>query len=73
MVFPRGPAHAGAFELQGNGCHREITADAHAIVDGKPVTTAKLHPDTAGNPDRRRMGSLRLHVIVRGVNASAFG
>jgi len=65
-VFPKGPAHAGVFELQGTDVTVKFGPDAHATIDGKPVTTAKLLPDTSGSPTIVELGSLRIKVIVRG-------
>ena len=66
IVFPKGPAHAGVFELQGADVTVKLSPDAHATIDGKPVTTAKLQPDTSGNPTVVELGSLRIKAIVRG-------
>jgi uncharacterized protein len=65
VVFPKGPAHAGVFELQGNDVTVKFSAEAHATIDGKPATTAKLEPDISGKKTVVEMGSLRFHVIVR--------
>ncbi len=65
IVFPKGPAHAGVFDLQGTDVTVKFSPDAHATVDGKPVTTIKLQPDTAGNPTVVELGSLRMKTIVR--------
>ena len=46
IVFPKGPAHAGTFDLQGTDVIVKFSPDAHAMIAGKPVTTAKLDPDT---------------------------
>ena len=66
IVFPKGPAHAGVFDLQGTDVTVKFSPDAHATVDGKPVTTIKLQPDTSGNPTAVELGSLRMRTIVRG-------
>jgi len=66
VVFPKGPAHAGVFELQGTDVTVKFSPDAHAMIDGKPVTTIKLQPDVSGKPTVVELGSLRMHVIVRG-------
>jgi uncharacterized protein len=65
IVFPKGSAHAGVFDLQGTDVTVKFSPDAHATVDGKPVTTIKLQPDTAGNPTVVELGSLRMKTIVR--------
>ncbi len=66
IVFPKGPAHAGVFELQGTDVTVKFSPEAHATIDGKPATTAQLQPDTSGKATVAEMGSLRIKVIVRG-------
>jgi len=66
IVFPKGPAHAGVFELQGENVTVRFSPDAHAVIDGKVVTTAALQPDTSEKRTVVEMGSLRFHIIERG-------
>jgi uncharacterized protein len=66
IVFPKGPAHAGVFELHGTDVTARFSPDAHAATDGKPVTTVKLQPDISGKPTVIELGSLRMKAIVRG-------
>jgi uncharacterized protein len=66
IVFPKGPAHAGVFDLQRTDVTVKFSPDAHATVDGKPVTTIKMQPDTSGNPTVVELGSLSMKTIVRG-------
>lgn len=66
IVFPKGPAHAGVFTLQGQGVTVKLAADAHATIAGKAVTVSPLQPDTSGNRTVVEMGNLRFHVIKRG-------
>jgi uncharacterized protein (DUF1684 family) len=66
IAFPKGPAHAGVFELQGTDVTVKFSPEAHATIDGKPVTTAMLQPDISGKPTVVELGSLRIKVIVRG-------
>ena len=66
IVFPKGPAHAGVFDLHGTDVTVKFAPDTHATIDGKPVTTANLQPDTSGSPTVVELGSLRIKVIVRG-------
>jgi uncharacterized protein len=66
IVFPKGPTHAGVFALQGTDVTVKLSPDAHATIDGKPVTEIKLQPDTSGNPTVVELGSLRIKAIVRG-------
>src|SRR5271155_4239475 len=66
VVFPKGPAQAGEFDLQGKDVTIKLLPDAHATSAGKAVTTAKLDPDISGHASLVEMGTLRFHVIVRG-------
>jgi uncharacterized protein len=66
IVFPKGPAHAGSFTLQGKTVTAMFAPGAGAIIAGKLATTAELQPDTTGKPTIVEIGNLRLHVIVRG-------
>jgi uncharacterized protein len=66
IVFPKGPAHAGSFTLQGRRVTAQFAPGADATIAGKPATMAELRPDTTGNPTVVELGKLRLHVIVRG-------
>jgi uncharacterized protein len=66
IVFPKGPAKAGVFTLKETDVTANFLPDAQATIQGKPVTTAKLEPDTSKNRTVVEMGSLRMHVIIRG-------
>src|ERR1700730_3734660 len=66
IVFPKGPAHAGSFVLQGKTVTVQFAPGSNATIGGKPVTTAELQPDTTGNPTVVELGNLRLHGIGRG-------
>ena len=66
IVFPKGPAHAGSFTLQGKTVTATFAPGANAIIAGQPATTADLQPDTTGHPTVVELGNLRMHVIVRG-------
>ncbi|HTZ95671.1 MAG TPA: DUF1684 domain-containing protein [Terriglobales bacterium] len=66
VVFPKGPARAGVFELQGTEVTVKFSPGSHATIDGKPAREAKLQPDISGHATYMEMGSLRFHVIVRG-------
>jgi uncharacterized protein len=66
LVFPRGPARAGSFSLQGQAVTAKFAPEANVLIAGKPVAAADLQPDTSGNATEVEIGSLRLHVIVRG-------
>jgi uncharacterized protein (DUF1684 family) len=66
IMFPKGPAHAGEFDLEGKDVTIRLLPDAHAALAGAPLTTAKLAPDVSGHASLVEMGTLRFHVIVRG-------
>ncbi len=66
VVFPKGPAHAGEFDLAGKAVSLKLLPDAHATIAGRSAASAILDPDTSGHPTEIEMGSLRFHVIVRG-------
>ena len=66
VVFPKGPAHAGEFDLEGKDVTIRLLPDAHATLAGAPLTTAKLAPDISGHASLVEMSTLRFHVIMRG-------
>jgi hypothetical protein len=68
IVLPAGslPAHAGSFVLEGNDVSVKVAPGASATIAGQRVTTAKLQSDASGKATTLEMGSLRMHVIVRG-------
>jgi len=66
IVFPKGPAVAGSFILQGSNVTLNLAPGVHATVKGQPVTSTKLEPDISGHATVIEMGSLHFHVIVRG-------
>ena len=66
IVLPNGPPHAGEFSLSGEDVSVKFMPEAHATIAGKPVTIAKLDADMSGHATVIELGSLRMHVIVRG-------
>ena len=66
IVFPKGPTHAGEFDLEGSEVTLRVRPETPATIEGKPASTTKLAPDTSDHVTRVEMGSLRFHVIVRG-------
>jgi uncharacterized protein len=66
VVFPKGPALAGEFDLEGKDVTVKLLPEAHATIAGKALATAKLDSDVSGHRTEIEMGSLRFHVIVRG-------
>ena len=67
IVFPKGPAHAGEFDLEGKDVTLKLLPEVHATSAGKPLAeSAQLDPDISGHPSTVEVGSLQFHVIVRG-------
>ncbi|MGA8441615.1 MAG: DUF1684 domain-containing protein [Candidatus Sulfotelmatobacter sp.] len=67
VVFPKGPAHAGEFDLEGKAVTIKLLPEVHATLEGKPLAeSAQLDPDTSGHPSTVEIGSLQFHLIVRG-------
>ncbi len=67
IVFPKGPSHAGEFDLEGKDVTIKLLPEVHATTAGKPlVGSAKLNPDVSGHASMVEIGSLQFHVIVRG-------
>jgi len=66
VVFPKGPSHAGEFDLEGKDVTMKALPEAGANLAGKPVTVAKLDSDVSGHASVVGMGTLEFHVIVRG-------
>lgn len=66
IVFPKGPAQAGEFDLAGKEVTLRLNPGTQAMIAGKAVTMAKMDPDTSAHVTRVEMGTLRFHVIIRG-------
>jgi uncharacterized protein (DUF1684 family) len=66
VVFPKGAARAGEFDLAGEDVTARFLPESQARIDGKGASAAKLDPDVSGHPTVVEMGSLRFFVIVRG-------
>jgi uncharacterized protein len=66
IVFPKGPAHAGVFQLKGKDVTAKFFPDAQARTEGKAVSAIKLEPDVSGKATLIEMGKLRMKAIVRG-------
>ena len=65
VVFPKGPAKAGVFQLHKGVVTLVPDPSAGITSNGKPVSTVALTPDTKENPTVLDMGSLRFLVIDR--------
>lgn len=66
IVFPKGPAHAGEFDLNGKDVILKLLPETQASIEGKRLTSAKLDADTSPHQTEVELGTLRFHVIVRG-------
>jgi len=66
IVFPKGPARAGEFDLEGKDVTIKALPEAGATLAAKPLISAKLDPDISGHASVVEMGTLQFHVIVRG-------
>jgi uncharacterized protein len=66
IVFPKSPAHAGEFDLEGKDVTIKVLRATGATLAGKPLTSAKLDSDVSGHASVVEMGTLQFHVIVRG-------
>ena len=66
IVFPKGPAHAGSFVLQGDQVTVNFLPGAQAKIGDKTASSGKLDSDASGHRTTVELGSLRFHVIQRG-------
>jgi len=66
IVLPSGPAHAGAFRLQGEDVSVELLAGVAAKIGDKNDTRAQLQADVTGRPTVIELGAVRMHLIKRG-------
>ncbi|MGB8731288.1 MAG: hypothetical protein WCC99_08575, partial [Candidatus Sulfotelmatobacter sp.] len=63
IVFPKGPAHAGEFDLEGKDVTIKLLPEVHATMGGNAVAgSAKLDPDVSGHASMVEIGSLQFHV-----------
>ena len=72
IVFPKGPAHAGSFTLQGKDVSVRFEPGVQVTVSSKPFTASKLESDVSGHATVLEMGSLRYYVIARGERIRGF-
>jgi hypothetical protein len=67
IVLPASaPAHAGVVNLHAGETRFRLEDGVAGTIEGKPVTSGVLRPDTSGNPDVLSIGHLTLQVIERG-------
>jgi len=66
VVISNIPKLAGSFYLEKGKVRAEILPQAKVTLDGKPVTSVSMEPDTAENTTILKKGSVSLFVIERG-------
>lgn len=60
------PARAGVIRFQSGKAELQIAPGVRAALNGKPVVSAVMRPDSDGKPDVLTLGDLSLFVIQRG-------
>ena len=66
LVFPKGAAVIGSFELKNGQVSVRTKPGAGVTVDGQPVTERNVFADKKAEPPVLQLGSLRWFVIQRG-------
>jgi uncharacterized protein (DUF1684 family) len=67
IVLPKGPAHAGVLAMkEGGKVGVKLAPGVVATVAGKRVHITPMLPQPPGPPTVLELGTLRMHVIVRG-------
>lgn len=68
IVLPdkRAPRRLGVFDFHDGKTTFRVASGAHVAVNGKPVLTADLAPDSSGRPDLLQTGDFTMFVIKRG-------
>ena len=68
IVLPakRSPERVGVIDFKDGKTSFRVASGAHVAVNGKPVLTAVLKPDSEGSPDLLQFGDFTLFVIKRG-------
>ncbi len=62
----RAPSRVGIFDFHAGKTSFRVASGAHVYVNGKPIVTAELKPDSAGKPDMLQIGDFTMFVIHRG-------
>jgi uncharacterized protein (DUF1684 family) len=65
LDHPQLAQRAGAFTLIGSEVRFDAATGADIRLDGKPVESLTMNPDTSGTPTVLASGTLRFHVIER--------
>lgn len=68
LVLPANsaPGKVGTFVLQNDVTTLTVADGVNVTVEGKPVRTVQMQPDTATTPTAIKVGSLKLLIIKRG-------
>jgi uncharacterized protein len=68
IVLPakRSPERVGVIDFKDGKTSFRVASGAHVAVNGKPILTAVLKPDSEGSPDLLQFGDFTLFVIKRG-------
>ncbi len=68
IVLPKGsaPARVGVFDFHNGSTTFEAAPGVEVTVNGKPVASASLKPDTSDSPDLLQVRDLTMFVIERG-------
>lgn len=62
----RAPSRVGVLDFRNGKTSFRLATGAHVTVNGNPVVTADLKPDSEGRPDQLQFGDFTLFVIKRG-------
>lgn len=62
----RAPRRLGVFDFRAGKTTFRMATGAQVLLNGKPVMTAELKPDTPGPPDLLQTGDFTMFVIKRG-------
>jgi uncharacterized protein (DUF1684 family) len=66
IVLPRGPARVGVFDFEKGNTTFHSAPGVAAKLNGQPVSSATVKPDSDGPPDKIEIAGLTLTVIHRG-------
>ena len=68
LLLPPGsaPAHVGDVVVEGDSARFRAAPGVVALVEGTPVESATLHPDTSPAPTRVRVGEVTFVLVLRG-------
>ena len=61
----KAPSSVGELVMEGGKVRLELPPDSSVTVEGKPVQSIEMKPDTSGEPTIAELGSIRFFVIKR--------